>query len=285
MFCRSKTSSASAANTLAASTQPHKIALIEISEETSRCADVRDSVWDKSKRAGQNSIRCDWIIRKQNNSKLLCGAVEWTVACHSDNRISDNKMRPNSRADIQDALVDPCPMQNVFRPAIAIAGDNSEHVFQAQRDAGPVVCFDFRHRHDEIRCDYESWKPQVAETGIVSTKLRFDQFVTIEIDKVNLALGKLIRQSGLVEQQFRVAVMPRTFADGDRRGIQPQESLSGRSDKLRLRVHRPSGNVFDDIGLEKNRFAADVQIEEAESLVDECVEFVRVPVRLQNGDT
>jgi len=177
---------------------------MKISQETARCSDVRDSVWDKSKHAGQSCIGCDWIIREQNDSELLCGSVERTVAFHGNDRISNYKMRPNSRADIQDAFVDPCPMENVFRPAVSIAGDNPKHVFQTQCDAGPVVCFHFRHRHDEIRCEYGSWKPQVAETGIISTKLRFDRFVTIEIDKVDLALGKLIPQRGLVEQQFRV---------------------------------------------------------------------------------
>src|SRR5262245_16167153 len=149
-------------------------------------------------------------------------------------------MRPNSRADIQDAFVDPCPMENVFRPAVSIARDNPKHLFQAQRDAGPVMCFHLRHRHDEIRCDYGSWKPQFAETGKVSSKPRFDQFVAIEIDEGDLAVDKLIPQSCFVEEQFRIAMMPRTFAYCDRSGIQPQESFSGRTDELRICIDRLS---------------------------------------------
>ena len=73
-------------------------------------------------------------------------------------------------------------------------------------------------------------------------------------------------------------MMPWAFGDGYGSGSQPEEGFGCGADQLRVRVHRFSWNVFDNVGLEQDRFSADVQIEEPESLVDQFVEFVRVLV-------
>jgi hypothetical protein len=125
----------------------------------------------------------------------------------------------------------------------------------------------------------------VAETGIVGQEFCFQEFVAILIHERNLARQELIGEAGCVNKEFGVAMMARTFSPGDRRCVTVVESFSCSADQLRLGVHRSSGNVFNDIGLENNRIAADVQIEKAKSLVDELVEFVRVPLRIENGDT
>ena len=89
-------------------------------------------------------------------------------------------------------------MQHILRPAVSAAGDNSKHVFHAERDAGPVMRFHFRHGHDEIGRQNGSWKPQVAEAGIVRLKLRFDQLVAIEIHEGHLAGGQLIGEASFI---------------------------------------------------------------------------------------
>src|SRR5262249_2369625 len=98
-------------------------------------------------------------------------------------------------------------------------------------------------------------------------------------------MQELIGKAGCVNKEFDVAMMARPFSHGDRSCVTTQESFSRSANQLRVGVYWSTGNVFDDIGLEKNRFAADIQIEKADSPVDELVEFVRVPVRIQNGDT
>ena len=124
----------------------------------------------------------------------------------------------------------------------------------------------------------------MAETGIVGLKLRLDQFVAIEIDECDLAMRELIAETGLVEEQIRVAMMPWSFADGNGGRSESEEGFGRGTDELRIGVHRFSWNVFDDVGFQQNRFSADVQIEEPESLIDEFVEFVRVLVCMQDCD-
>jgi hypothetical protein len=95
-------------------------------------------------------------------------------------------------------FVDSGPMKDVLRPAVAFARNYSEHVFHAERDPSPVVCFHFGHGHDEIRCQDRSWKPQVAKTGMVGPELCPDESVSIEIHECDLALRKLIVEAGLI---------------------------------------------------------------------------------------
>jgi len=65
--------------------------------------------------------------------------MQRSVAFHGHNAIRDHEMCGQRAVDIQDAPVDPLPMENVFRPAIDRAGDGAEHVFQAERHARPMV--------------------------------------------------------------------------------------------------------------------------------------------------
>src|SRR5215831_20793200 len=101
----------------------------------------------------------------------------------------------------------------------------------------------------------------MAQSGIVCLELCFHELVAIQIHERDPAMQELIREAGLVNEEFCVAMMTRPFSHLHRRCVRAEESLSRSANQLRVGVHWSSGNVFDDIGLEKNRFAADVQIE------------------------
>ena len=123
--------------------------------------------------------------------------VEWTVAFHSDDCVSDHEVRTDRGADVENAFVNSCPVKDVFRPAVTGARNDPKHVLHAQRDAGPVMRLHLGHRDDEVGCQNGSWKPQVAKTGIVRLKPGFDEFVAIEIYKCDLAMHKLIAEAGI----------------------------------------------------------------------------------------
>jgi len=71
-------------------------------------------------------------------------------------------------------------------------------------------------------------------------------------------MQELIGEAGFVNKEFGVAMMARPFSHGDRRCVKAEEGFSRSADQLRVGVHWSTGNVFHDIGLEKNRFAADI---------------------------
>lgn len=74
-------------------------------------------------------------------------------------------------------------------------------------------------------------------------------------------------------------MMPWTFADCDGSSVEAEEGFGCGTDELGIGIHRFSWNVFNHVGLQENRFSADVHIEELKSFVDEFVKFVRVLVR------
>src|SRR6266581_407431 len=55
--------------------------------------------------------------------RFFCGAVQRAVAFHGDDGNRDNKVRSDRCADIENAFVDSCPVEDVFRPAVAAARD------------------------------------------------------------------------------------------------------------------------------------------------------------------
>jgi len=124
--------------------------LIEISKKPASFLDVSDPTWVDSKHARQNRVGCDGIIREQNDMQILGAPIKRPIPFHGDDAVCNDEVRAYSGADIENALVDTCPVKDIFGPAIAASGDNAKHVFHAERDAGPVVGFYLRHGDDEI---------------------------------------------------------------------------------------------------------------------------------------
>src|SRR5215813_315274 len=60
-------------------------------------------------------------------------------------------MNWDSRADIQNALLNPFPMKNVLGPAVLNPWDHAEHVLHRERNSRPVMHFYLGHGHNEIR--------------------------------------------------------------------------------------------------------------------------------------
>src|SRR5262245_30590302 len=97
-------------------------------------------------------------------------------------------------------------------------------------------------------------------------------------------MQKLIMESGLVNKEFCVAMMPRSLSDSDGRGSESQECFSRGPNELRIGVHWPSRNVFDDVGFKEDGFPANLQLEELKAPVNLLVEFVRVTICVQDRD-
>jgi len=94
------------------------------------------------------------------------GAVERPASFHSHGPIGDHEANRNRGAQIEDALLNDIPVENVFRPSISGARNYAKHVLHTKRDARPVMGFYFWHRHQEIRFQHS---PNVRfRTGIGS---------------------------------------------------------------------------------------------------------------------
>jgi len=101
----------------------------------------------------------------------------------------------------------------------------------------------------------------------VCLEFGLDEFVAIEVDESDFPVLNLIFQSNVMQKEFGVALMARTLADDNRCGVKPKECFGGGSDELRVRRNRLSRNKFDEIWLQKNRFASDIQIKKPKAFI------------------
>ena len=116
-------------------------------------------------------------------------------------------------------------------------------------------------------------------------EFRLDELVAIEIDEPDMAMREMIAKTRVMEKQIRVAMMPGALSNGNGSGSQAQERFGRGADQLSVSIHRFPGDVLHQVGLEKDRFPANVQIEEPEALINQLVEFVGVLVRLKDRDS
>jgi len=74
------------------------------------------------------------------------------------------------------------------------------------------------------------------------------------------------------------------FPHGYRGCAEAEEGFGRGADELPIGVHRLSWNVFNNIGFKENGFSADVEMEEPKTIEQQLIEFVRILIRIQNGD-
>jgi hypothetical protein len=104
-----------------------------------------DTVWIETHQARTREIRGDWIVGKNDLPEMPVSSVQRPVAFHRDHPIRDNEVDRRRGADVENAAMDPLPVEKVFRPAILAPRHNAKHVLHAERDSGPMVRFDLGH--------------------------------------------------------------------------------------------------------------------------------------------
>src|SRR6516225_9365140 len=184
------------------------------------------------------------------------------VPFHRDNAISDDKVDWYRCTDIEDAAMNPLPMEEILRPSVPVARNDAKHILHAKSDASPVVGLDLGHRDDEIRCQDRSRHPQVVQAGVVRPRRYFHQFVTVEVNERHPLRTQLSIESALHEHQVGVPLMAWPFSDDDTSSAEPNKGLGGSADEQRVRIHLNAGDVFNQVRLQQNGFTTEVELEQ-----------------------
>src|SRR3989442_1278236 len=121
----------------------------EVSEEPGAFGEVRNALRRKTHQSATGSVSGHRIVGHHNLVHPSFSPLQRPIAFHYLDSISYHKVNERSRADVQDALVNPMPVQDVLRPTILHPRHDTEHILQTQRDARPVMCLDLRHGYDE----------------------------------------------------------------------------------------------------------------------------------------
>src|ERR1700730_11435949 len=100
------------------------------------------SIRIQAHQTGTGEVRGHGIVGENDLPEMSVTSVKRPVPLHDNDTVRDYEVHRRRRADIKDAPVDALPMQNILGPAILCARHDTEHVFHAQGNAGPVVGFD-----------------------------------------------------------------------------------------------------------------------------------------------
>src|SRR5438093_7889953 len=76
------------------------------------------SIQRKPEQLNATKVSSYRIIRKYKRLQFGLSTVEWAVAIHGNNGISDNEMGPDGCADVENTFVDSGPMKDILRPAV-----------------------------------------------------------------------------------------------------------------------------------------------------------------------
>jgi len=112
-----------------------------VAQESRTLADVHDSSGFEPHESCAGCIGSNRVIGKYDLSQRTRGAVERPVSFHSYDAVRDNKVDRNCRAQVEDALLNALPVENILRPSVSRARYNAEHVLHAESDARPVWVF------------------------------------------------------------------------------------------------------------------------------------------------
>ena len=131
-----------------------------VAEESRALANVHDSAGSESHQTRTGCIRSYRIVRKHNHSQRTRRAVKGTVPFHRHYAVCDHEVDRNGCAQIEDALLNALPMENILRPSVSRARYYAEHVLHSKSDAGPVVGLDLGHGNQEIRFQHSPREPR-----------------------------------------------------------------------------------------------------------------------------
>src|SRR6185369_3724554 len=105
--------------------------LDDVSQKTPRLLEIPNLPWVDRHQPRRGGVDGDGIITEDECTTSPGLALDRPVALHAHDAVDDGKARHRQRAvDVEDALVDARPVQDVLRPAVDSARDAAKHVLE-----------------------------------------------------------------------------------------------------------------------------------------------------------
>ncbi|HME31308.1 MAG TPA: hypothetical protein VKG65_01010 [Terriglobales bacterium] len=104
------------------------------------------------------------IIRRDNFAEGPKSAIQRPIAFHCDNSIRNHEVDWNGGAQIENAFLNALSVENILRPAVSCARNDTEHILHAQRDPRPVMGLDLRHGNQEVAIQHSTRQPKDASS-------------------------------------------------------------------------------------------------------------------------
>src|SRR4029077_6684238 len=254
----------------------------KVAQEFRALADVDNSVGFETHEPGARGVGSDGIVRQHDLSQWTSSAVEWAVPLHCHNAVGDNEVDRDGRAHIKNAFLNALPVENVLWPAVPRARYDAEHVFHTQRNAGPVMSFDFWHRDQKVRLQHCARKPKAPHSHEARAQLSANQFVAIEIDKTDILIAKRLSITALQQHQFRVPLVSWALRDNHTFSAHASKEFGCSEHQCRVSVDCIARNVVDQIGLEHDCLALNVDRKEPKTRGEYLINALGISLDVEN---
>jgi hypothetical protein len=86
--------------------------------------------WIKAHETCAGCVCRDGIVGEHDLPKLAGISLQWSISFHSDYSISYYEVNRNCGADVENALVNAAPVEEVLWPAVLHARHDTKHIFQ-----------------------------------------------------------------------------------------------------------------------------------------------------------
>ena len=124
--------------------------------------------------------------------------------------------------------------------------------------------------------------PQPIESCEGRRHLHLPHVIPIQIDETQLAVPQLRFKATLSDNEIRVPLIARSFRHHHGLRAEREESAGRSADEERIGVDFRSRDVLDQIGLEQDGFAAQLEPEQTQTVPDPILKGPRVGVRVKD---
>jgi len=261
---------------------------VEVAEHGASAGEIVNFFRAEAHDAAGSGVGGDRIVGKEQQAGGLGSALDGTVAFHAQDAIENDEIGASGGADIEDGAVNTGPMEDVFGPAVATAGNDTEKILHGKSDAGPVVGFELGHGDEEVRAENGFRKEEFLEAGGAGGQRDALDIVNVEVAEI--AAGPKSQRAGEMgeadgfENGASVAIEGGAVADEDAGGAKFEKSFAGGGDDGGVGVDVAIGIVADEIGLEEDGFVPDGETEFDEGFMKEREEVLFVAGGAANED-
>src|SRR5258708_11579905 len=146
-------------------------------------------------------------------------------------------MKGERGTNVENALLDAVPVENVLGPAIPASWDHTEHVFHAEGDAGPVMRFHLGHGHKKISLHHRLRQPEPLHSAVAGPEIHRDQLVAGQIYESDSIVPQNWRVTAIGEHELCVPLMAWSFCHDYLFGSQSPKPLGHGRTEAWLALH------------------------------------------------
>ena len=150
---------------------------------------MRDSFGVEAHQLRAGCISSNRIVGEHDLPQETSGAVEWPVSFHCHDAVRDNEVDRNGGAQIENALLNALPVEDILRPSVSRAG-TTPNMFFMLRVTPDQPCLIFGMETRKSVFQHSPREPEALHAGIARAEWSANQFVAVQVDESDPLVSK-----------------------------------------------------------------------------------------------